>query len=116
VRGRTIAWRESEVAVPFRAETQVGVAMKHVNEPLPDVLVERPEVSAALRALADKPLGLENLGLARRNGLAVRDNLIQHDRDLTIREVQAFRDAGGGTIVVFTSAALTPRHCGRSGG
>ena len=26
--------------VPFHAETQVGVAMKHVNEPLPDVLVE----------------------------------------------------------------------------
>ena len=35
--------------VPFHAETQVGVAMKHVNEPLPDVQSRRPEVSAAAR-------------------------------------------------------------------
>src|SRR5204863_585047 len=31
--------------VPFRAETQVGVAMKHVNEPMPDVRARRPEIS-----------------------------------------------------------------------
>jgi eukaryotic-like serine/threonine-protein kinase len=31
--------------VPFQAETQVGVAMKHVNEPMPDVQAKRPEVS-----------------------------------------------------------------------
>ena len=40
--------------VPFQAETQVGVAMKHVNEPLPDVLVKRPEVSAALASVIDR--------------------------------------------------------------
>jgi eukaryotic-like serine/threonine-protein kinase len=39
--------------VPFRAETQVGVAMKHVNEPLPDVQERRPEVSAALAAVVE---------------------------------------------------------------
>jgi eukaryotic-like serine/threonine-protein kinase len=40
--------------VPFHAETQVGVAMKHVNEPLPDVQTRRPEVSAALAAVVEK--------------------------------------------------------------
>ena len=40
--------------VPFHAETQVGVAMKHVNEPLPDVLVKRPEVSAAVASVIDR--------------------------------------------------------------
>jgi serine/threonine-protein kinase len=30
--------------VPFSAETQVGVAMKHVNNPMPDVRTKRPEV------------------------------------------------------------------------
>jgi eukaryotic-like serine/threonine-protein kinase len=40
--------------VPFRAETQVGVAMKHVNEPLPDVQTKRPEASAALAAVIDR--------------------------------------------------------------
>jgi eukaryotic-like serine/threonine-protein kinase len=39
--------------VPFHAETQVGVAMKHVNEPLPDVQRRRPEVSAALAAVVE---------------------------------------------------------------
>ncbi len=30
--------------VPFKAETQVGVAMKHVNNPMPDIRTKRPEV------------------------------------------------------------------------
>ena len=40
--------------VPFRADTQVGVAMKHVREPLPDVRHRRPEVSAALAAVLER--------------------------------------------------------------
>ena len=33
---------------PFKADTQVAVAMKHVREPLPDVQRRRPEISASL--------------------------------------------------------------------
>ena len=33
--------------VPYRADTQVAVAMQHVKEPLPDVQRRRPEISAA---------------------------------------------------------------------
>jgi serine/threonine protein kinase len=40
--------------VPFRAETQVGVAMKHVNEPMPDVQAKRAEVSASVAAVVDR--------------------------------------------------------------
>jgi tRNA A-37 threonylcarbamoyl transferase component Bud32 len=40
--------------VPFQAETQVGVAMKHVNEPMPDVQARRPEVSAAVASVVDR--------------------------------------------------------------
>jgi len=40
--------------VPFQAETQVGVAMKHVNEPMPDVQVRRPEASAAVASVVDR--------------------------------------------------------------
>jgi serine/threonine protein kinase len=39
---------------PFSAETLVGVAMKHVNEDMPDVQVRRPEVSSALAAVVDR--------------------------------------------------------------
>ncbi len=40
--------------VPFHAETQVGVAMKHVNEIVPDVQKTRPETSAALAAALER--------------------------------------------------------------
>jgi eukaryotic-like serine/threonine-protein kinase len=40
--------------VPFEAETLVGVAMKHVNEPMPNVQERRPEVSSALAAVIEK--------------------------------------------------------------
>jgi eukaryotic-like serine/threonine-protein kinase len=39
--------------VPFKGDSQVAVAMKHVREQLPDVQVQRPEVSAALAAVID---------------------------------------------------------------
>src|SRR5687767_2416826 len=39
--------------VPFKAETQVGVAMKHVKDQLPDIRMRRPEVSAALAAVVE---------------------------------------------------------------
>jgi hypothetical protein len=40
--------------VPFRAETVVGVAMKHVNEDMPDVQERRPEISSALAAVIER--------------------------------------------------------------
>jgi serine/threonine-protein kinase len=41
-------------SVPFEAETQVGVAMKHVNETIPNVQRRRPEVSSALAAALER--------------------------------------------------------------
>ena len=45
--------------VPFQAETQVGVAMKHVNEEMPNVQLRRPEVSAALAAALERATAKE---------------------------------------------------------
>jgi eukaryotic-like serine/threonine-protein kinase len=39
---------------PFKAETVVGVAMKHVNDPMPDVQELRPDASAALARVVEK--------------------------------------------------------------
>src|SRR5690349_4815690 len=39
--------------VPFKGDSQVAVAMKHVREELPDVQRKRPEISAALAAVID---------------------------------------------------------------
>jgi tRNA A-37 threonylcarbamoyl transferase component Bud32 len=40
--------------VPFHADSQVGVAMKHVNEELPDVQGRRPEASAAVALVVER--------------------------------------------------------------
>ena len=40
--------------VPFHADSQVGVAMKHVNEDMPDVQVRRPDISAAAALVVER--------------------------------------------------------------
>ncbi len=40
--------------VPFRGETPVAVAMRHVREEVPDVQLRRPELSAATAAVVDR--------------------------------------------------------------
>jgi eukaryotic-like serine/threonine-protein kinase len=40
--------------VPFHADSQVGVAMKHVNEEIPDVQQRRPEISAAAALVVER--------------------------------------------------------------
>ncbi len=38
---------------PFEADSLVGVAMKHVNEPMPDVQERRPDASSAIAAVIE---------------------------------------------------------------
>ncbi|MEK6326734.1 MAG: protein kinase [Actinomycetota bacterium] len=45
--------------VPFQADTLVGVAMKHVNEEMPDVQERCPGVSAALAAVIERATAKE---------------------------------------------------------
>ena len=52
-------------------------------------------------ARVDMPL----LGLLRRNPFLLRDNMRLDDTELAIAEVQAFKDAGGGCLVVAAKGA-----------
>src|SRR5919198_2947917 len=45
--------------VPYKADTQVAVAMKHVRDPLPDVQRRRPEISASLAAVVERATSKE---------------------------------------------------------
>lgn len=45
--------------VPFKADTQVAVAMKQVREPLPDVQALRPDISAALASVVERSTAKE---------------------------------------------------------
>jgi serine/threonine-protein kinase len=44
---------------PFKADTQVAVAMRHVRDPLPDVQRRRPESSASLAAVVERATAKE---------------------------------------------------------
>jgi tRNA A-37 threonylcarbamoyl transferase component Bud32 len=46
--------------VPFRGESSVSVAMKHVKEGLPDVQKRRPEISSALAAVVERATAKES--------------------------------------------------------
>ena len=83
---------------PFRAESQVAVAMKHVQEPLPDVLVARPDVSSALASVVDRATAKE-LG----NRYATADELV-HDLEqvLAIEAARAGETTGEATTILRT--------------
>jgi phosphotriesterase-related protein len=76
-----------------------GAAMSHVHLTLDISCWYAPPQDPEVARVASQPLGLENLGLARRNGLVVRDNLVQSDVELAIREAAEFKRAGGGGLV-----------------
>jgi eukaryotic-like serine/threonine-protein kinase len=93
--------------VPFQAETQVGVAMKHVNEPLPDVLVKRPEVSAAVASVIDRATTKDPRDRYGSVGEMVRD------LEATL-EVEAARGGGvtGEATTVLDSVPPSRRRLG----
>ncbi len=96
--------------VPFRAETQVGVAMKHVNAPLPDVQARRPEVSAAVASVIDRATTKDP-----RDRYASVAEMV---RDLeTTLEVEAARRGGttGEATSVLDSVPSSRRRLARRG-
>ncbi len=82
--------------VPFRADTQVGVAMQHVKQPLPDVRYARPEVSAALAAVLERATAKDP-----RQRYASTDQLV-HDLEqvLAIEVARAGESTGEATTVL----------------
>ena len=94
--------------VPFRAETQVGVAMKHVNEPMPDVQARRPEVSAAVAAVVDRATTKDP-----RDRYATVAEMVR-DLEQTL-EVEAARRGGtsGEATSVLDSVPKSRRRLGR---
>jgi serine/threonine-protein kinase len=82
--------------IPFQADTQVAVAMKHVREPLPDVQRRRPEISAALAASVERATAKET-----RNRYATVGELV-HDLEevLAIEAARSGQTTGEATTVL----------------
>ncbi len=81
---------------PFKADTQVAVAMKHVREPLPDVQRRRPEISAALAAVVERATAKET-----RNRYATVGEMV-HDLEevLAIEAARTGQATGEATTVL----------------
>jgi eukaryotic-like serine/threonine-protein kinase len=58
---------------PFKADTQVAVAMKHVRDPLPDVQRRRPEISASLARVVERATAKETQNRYQDVGEMVHD-------------------------------------------
>ncbi len=84
--------------VPFKADTQVAVAMKHVREPIPDVQRLRPEASSTVAAIVDRATAKEP-----GNRYATADELV-HDLEeaLAIEAARAGATHGEATTVLRT--------------
>jgi eukaryotic-like serine/threonine-protein kinase len=82
--------------VPFQADTQVAVAMKHVREPLPDVQRRRPEVSAALAAVVERSTAKET----QRRYATVPEMLHDLEEVLGIEAARAGETSGEATTVL----------------
>jgi hypothetical protein len=84
--------------VPFKADTQVAVAMRHVREPVPDVQRVRPTVSSTVAAIVDRATAKE-----ARNRYATADEMV-HDLEqaLAIEAARAGGTHGEATTVLRT--------------
>ena len=82
--------------VPYTAESQVAVAMKHVREPLPDVQALRPEVSSALAAVVERATAKETA-----NRYATADDMVHDLEQVLAIEVTRTGHAGGEATTVL---------------
>ena len=95
--------------IPFKADTQVAVAMKHVREPMPDVQRRRPEISAALAAVIEHATAKET-----ENRYATVNQMV-HDLEqvLAIEAARAGETSGEATNVLQTLAGDTAEFAPR---
>jgi serine/threonine-protein kinase len=82
--------------LPFKAESQVGVAMKHVQDPMPDVQQRRPEISAALSAVIERATSKQ---LENRYG-SVDEMVWDLEQALAIEAARAGEATGEATTVL----------------
>ena len=85
---------------------RLGVTLMHEHLLIDVTYKWQPPVEVTLRALAEQPITLANLGQLRRNISAVRTNFRLDDVAVAAAEALAFRSEGGSTIVDVSPAGI----------
>ena len=84
--------------VPFKADSQVAVAMKHVKNPLPDIRMRRPEISAALASVVEIACAKETA-----NRYASANEMVHELEQALVIETSRSGEAGGEATTVLRS-------------
>ncbi|MGH2838254.1 MAG: protein kinase domain-containing protein [Thermoleophilaceae bacterium] len=84
--------------VPFKADSQVAVAMKHVKNPLPDIRMRRPEVSAALASVVELACAKETA-----NRYESASEMVHELEQALVIETSRSGEAGGEATTVLRS-------------
>jgi hypothetical protein len=88
---------------PYKADTQVAVAMKHVRDPLPDVQRRRPEISASLARVVERATAKETQNRYEDVGAMVHDL----EEVLAIEAARTGQTSGEATTVLKTLSGDT---------
>jgi phosphotriesterase-related protein len=80
-------------------ESQVGHTMSHVHLTIDLMCWHLAPESGPMHGLSEAKITIDNLGTVRRNAMRVKDNLVQDDLGLAIREASEYRFAGGTTMI-----------------
>ena len=75
--------------------SQIGDTMSHVHLTIDLMCRHMQPDSGPLRRLSESKITMHNLGQVRRNAMVVKDNLVQDDLELAMREAREYRIARG---------------------
>ena len=90
--------RAMTVRGPIEAE-ELGVVSPHEHLLIDLTYRWGAPADPDLRAIAEAPLTMDRLGVARRNMGLIRDNLVLDDETLAVSGLRELKAAGGGTVV-----------------
>ncbi len=82
--------------LPFSADTQVGVAMKHVNEELPDVQRRRPQLSAAAALVIERATSKDT----SKRYASIREMVSDLETALAVEAARAGSSEGEATTIL----------------
>jgi phosphotriesterase-related protein len=86
--------------------SELGITLPHEHVMFNSTVWVQEPVEPWKREIADGPVTMAKVGELRRDPMICRDNLVLEDEDVAVREIAAFRDAGGSTIVDVSSVGI----------